>query len=169
MDHENLQASILDRLIDNEPEVSFEPVQFRLLDMRQIKARVIRDLENLLNTRRLADPPDAEFSELNRTRCSSTAFKDYTSLKPQERIRAQAPAPGHREGHRPVRAQAEKRQGAAGARPEGPQPQVQDQCHARHRAREGTGAVRHLLRHQPERVHDYEIGTINGRHPSPIL
>ena len=82
MDHENLQASILDRLIDNEPEVSFEPVQFRLLDMRQIKARVIRDLENLLNTRRLADPPDAEFSELNRS-VLIYGIKDYTSLNPR--------------------------------------------------------------------------------------
>jgi type VI secretion system protein ImpF len=82
LDHENLQASILDRLIDNEPEVSFEPVQFRLLDMRQIKARVIRDLENLLNTRRLADPPDAEFSELNRS-VLIYGIKDYTSLNPR--------------------------------------------------------------------------------------
>ncbi len=82
MDHENLQASILDRLIDNEPEVSFEPVQFRLLDMRQVKARVIRDLENLLNTRRLADPPDAEFTELNRS-VLIYGLKDYTSLSPR--------------------------------------------------------------------------------------
>ncbi len=82
MDHENLQASILDRLIDNEPEVFFEPVQFRLLDMRQIKARVIRDLENLLNTRRLADPPDAEFTELNRS-VLIYGLKDYISLSPR--------------------------------------------------------------------------------------
>lgn len=82
MDHENLHASVLDRLIDNEPEVSFEPVQFRLLTMRQIRARVIRDLENLLNTRRLADPPDAEFTELNRS-VLIYGIKDYTSLNPR--------------------------------------------------------------------------------------
>jgi type VI secretion system protein ImpF len=79
---DNLQASILDRLIDNEPEVSFEPVQFRLLDMRQIKAHVIRDLENLLNTRRLIEAPPAEFSELNRS-VLIYGLKDYTSLSPR--------------------------------------------------------------------------------------
>jgi type VI secretion system protein ImpF len=51
----NAQASVLDRLIDSEPGVSHEPVQFRLQDIRQAKASVIRDLENLLNTRR---PPE---------------------------------------------------------------------------------------------------------------
>ena len=51
----NAQASLLDRLIDSEPGVSHEPVQFRLQDVRQAKASVIRDLENLLNTRR---PPE---------------------------------------------------------------------------------------------------------------
>ncbi len=56
----NAQASILDRLIDLDPVVSQEPVQFRLQDIRQVKASVVRDLENLLNTKRaVADPPDA--------------------------------------------------------------------------------------------------------------
>lgn len=81
-DHDNLQASVLDRLIDDEPEVSFEPVQFRLLNMRQVKARVIRDLESLLNTRRIIEPPPPEFSELNRS-VFVYGIKDYTSLSPR--------------------------------------------------------------------------------------
>ena len=82
LNQDNIRASILDRLIDTEPEVSFEPVQFRLLDMRRIKAFVIRDLENLLNTRGLIDPPPAEFSELNRS-VLIYGLKDFTSLSPK--------------------------------------------------------------------------------------
>lgn len=48
---QNIQASILDRLIDTEPKVSREPVQQRLLNFSQVKAAVVRDLENLLNTK----------------------------------------------------------------------------------------------------------------------
>jgi len=80
--HENLQASILDRLIDDEPEASSEPVQLRLLSMRQIKACVIRDLEKLLNTRRIIEQPPAEFAELNRS-VYAYGIKDYTSLNPR--------------------------------------------------------------------------------------
>jgi type VI secretion system protein ImpF len=56
----NAQASILDRLIDLDPDVSRESVPFRLQDIRQVKASVVRDLENLLNTKRpIAEPPGA--------------------------------------------------------------------------------------------------------------
>jgi type VI secretion system protein ImpF len=74
----NIRASLLDRLIDQEPEVSFEPVQYRLLDMRQIKALVIRDLETLLNTRRIIYPPPAEFTELNKS-VLVYGLRDFTS------------------------------------------------------------------------------------------
>jgi type VI secretion system protein ImpF len=74
----NIRASLLDRLIDYEPEVTFEPVQYRLLDMRQIKALVIRDLENLLNTRRTIYPVPAEFIELNKS-VLAYGLKDFTS------------------------------------------------------------------------------------------
>jgi type VI secretion system protein ImpF len=74
----NIRASLLDRLIDQEPEVSFEPVQFRLLDMRQIKAFVIRDLETLLNTRRTIYPPSAEFIELGKS-VLVYGLQDFTS------------------------------------------------------------------------------------------
>jgi type VI secretion system protein ImpF len=74
----NIRASLLDRLIDQEPEVTFEPVQYRLLDMRQIKAFVIRDLETLLNTRRTIYPPSAEFIELNKS-VFIYGLRDFTS------------------------------------------------------------------------------------------
>ena len=41
---ENIQASILDRLIDREPQLSRESAQYRLLNLNQMKAAVIRDL-----------------------------------------------------------------------------------------------------------------------------
>lgn len=48
----NVKASVLDRLVDYEPATSHESVQHRVLNIKQIKALVIRDLENLLNARR---------------------------------------------------------------------------------------------------------------------
>ena len=50
---DNAQASLLDRLIDTDPSQSHESVQHRLLNVRQVKASVARDLENLLNSRRM--------------------------------------------------------------------------------------------------------------------
>ncbi|HDP24284.1 MAG TPA: type VI secretion system baseplate subunit TssE [Deltaproteobacteria bacterium] len=75
----NLLASILDRLIDDDPEVTHEPVQYRMLNIRQVKASVIRDLENLLNTRRHIDPPPIEFAELNRS-VLTYGIEDFTAL-----------------------------------------------------------------------------------------
>ena len=48
---QNIQASLLDRLIDNEPGISHEPVQYRLTTFRHVKRGVGRDLENLLITK----------------------------------------------------------------------------------------------------------------------
>ncbi|MCD4721624.1 MAG: type VI secretion system baseplate subunit TssE [Desulfobacula sp.] len=50
-DQFNLTASILDRLIDTEPKLSSEPVRYRIVSERQILESVVRDVENLLNTR----------------------------------------------------------------------------------------------------------------------
>jgi type VI secretion system protein ImpF len=61
---EHVQASILDRLLDDEPDNSQESVQYRTVDFRQIMASVRRDLENLLNTRRFILTPPASFSEV---------------------------------------------------------------------------------------------------------
>ena len=59
----NAQASILDRLLDYDPRVAGEPVQSRI-SVRQIKDAVIRDLENLLNTRRQILLPPPEYNEV---------------------------------------------------------------------------------------------------------
>jgi type VI secretion system protein ImpF len=82
IEHKNLTASILDRLIDSEPGILNEPVQFRLMELRQIRAMVIRDLENLLNTRRNILPPPPEFVELNRS-IMVYGLGDFTSQSPK--------------------------------------------------------------------------------------
>ena len=46
-----LIPSLLDRLIDSEPDVSTEPLWSRSHTLGQLKESVRRDLENLLNTR----------------------------------------------------------------------------------------------------------------------
>jgi type VI secretion system protein ImpF len=53
------QPSILDRLIDNEPDVSSEPAWQRSQGLRQFKESVRRDLEHLFNTR--SPPADSRY------------------------------------------------------------------------------------------------------------
>lgn len=54
-----LRPSILDRLIDREPEQSQEAEPSRHQHLAQLRQSVRRDLENLLNTRyRVVEPPD---------------------------------------------------------------------------------------------------------------
>lgn len=50
-DSANLTASLLDRLLDDDPKVVQEPSQYRVFSERQIVDSVLRDIENLLNTR----------------------------------------------------------------------------------------------------------------------
>ena len=69
IDHEtHLVPSILDRLLDDEPEVVQEPPYNRFQSLRQLKQAVARDLEAMLNTRQeaLAEVP-AEFGEVSRS------------------------------------------------------------------------------------------------------
>jgi type VI secretion system protein ImpF len=60
--------SILDRLLDDEPEVAREPLHQRFQGVRQLQRAVTRDLEALLNTRQeqLAALP-AACSEVQRS------------------------------------------------------------------------------------------------------
>jgi type VI secretion system protein ImpF len=65
--HENEPQSVpslLDRLIDDSPEVLGNGLE----NLRGVERTVVRDLEDLLNTRReaLKDPPQ-EFAELNKS------------------------------------------------------------------------------------------------------
>lgn len=78
----DIQASILDRLVDNEPAVSHEPVQHRLFSIGQIKTSIIRDLENLLNTRRQILLPPVAYKEVNNS-LYVYGLSDFTSQNPK--------------------------------------------------------------------------------------
>jgi len=62
-----ITISALDRLIDLEPENRMENPLSRSQSVRLLKNAVRRDLEWLLNSRRIADPPDEGLKELNRS------------------------------------------------------------------------------------------------------
>ena len=68
---EHLQPSLIDRLIDEEPGRREESARSRTLNVKQLKAIVLRDLENLLNAssfdrfEELADFPEVASSVLN--------------------------------------------------------------------------------------------------------
>jgi len=79
---ESIQASILDRLIDREPQLTRESVQYRLLNFAQVKAGVIRDLENLLNTKSQILPVPPAYKEVNSS-LFVYGLSDFTSLNPR--------------------------------------------------------------------------------------
>ena len=78
-----VQASILDRLLDDEPGKSQESVQYRAVDFRQIMVSVRRDLENLLNTRRLILTPPASFKEVGNS-LLVYGLPDFSSRNPTQ-------------------------------------------------------------------------------------
>jgi len=57
---ERLQPSLLDRLMDDHPEVRQESRDKRIMSMRQLRAAVLRDLGWLLNT-----PANPRFDEIH--------------------------------------------------------------------------------------------------------
>jgi type VI secretion system protein ImpF len=59
--------SVLDRLIDQEPEHRQEPPLTRAQSLRELKSALRRDLEWLFNTRRTIEPPAASLKELERS------------------------------------------------------------------------------------------------------
>lgn len=59
--------SVLDRLIDQEPERKLEPPLTRARSLRELKAALRRDLEWLLNTRRTIEESPASLKELERS------------------------------------------------------------------------------------------------------
>jgi len=61
----NVTISVLDRLIDNEPNVPADPPAGRSHSVRQLKAALRRDLEWLLNTRRTPDAVENTDLELH--------------------------------------------------------------------------------------------------------
>jgi len=78
----DLQASILDRLIDHEPELSSETGPGRFAGYHQVRESVRRDLEHLLNTRRCIHPvPEADAGV--RTSVFSYGVRDFISHSPR--------------------------------------------------------------------------------------
>lgn len=59
--------SVLDRLIDREPKMSSEAPLTRSQSVRLMKSAVQRDLEWLLNSRRIFQEPDETLKEVNRS------------------------------------------------------------------------------------------------------
>ena len=75
----SVQQSLLDRLVDLDPKVSSEVPPTWAASVRQLKAAVRRDLEWLLNTRRIATPAPESFGELSRS-LYHYGFPDITSM-----------------------------------------------------------------------------------------
>lgn len=78
---ENVQASILDKLIDCEPDNSQESVTVRMQSLRDIEASVVRDIENLLNTRRTIHPPPSTLHEVSNS-LYMYGLRDFTNENP---------------------------------------------------------------------------------------
>ena len=72
--------SVLDRLIDYDPRNSNEAPASRAQSMRQMKDALRRDLEWLLNTRRIAMPPDEGLKELHKS-VYLFGLPDFTGYK----------------------------------------------------------------------------------------
>lgn len=62
-----ITISVLDRLIDLEPDNRLENPLSRAQSVRLLKNSVRRDLEWLLNTRRIADSPDEGLKEVSKS------------------------------------------------------------------------------------------------------
>ena len=62
-----ITISVLDRLIDLEPENNAENLLSSKQSLRLLRAAVRRDLEWLLNSRRIADAPDESLKEVNKS------------------------------------------------------------------------------------------------------
>ena len=79
-DEINIVPSLLDRLLDDDPENSREPLTSRLLSLRSLENSVARDLEALLNTKQetLEELP-AELTEVSRS-LVVYGLPDFTSL-----------------------------------------------------------------------------------------
>lgn len=62
-----VRFSVLDRLIDDNPRVAADPPVTWAESVRQLKGAVLRDLEWLLNTRRIIEPAPDPYPEVQRS------------------------------------------------------------------------------------------------------
>jgi len=76
----HIVPSILDRLLDDAPEVSRGPLPNRLQNLSQFKQAVARDLEALLNTRQeMLEELPSEFTEVRRS-LITYGLPDFSAL-----------------------------------------------------------------------------------------
>ena len=73
-----VRQTVLDRLIDDEPGVGDTPMTFSE-SVDALKASLLRDLDWLLNTRRIAEPAPAHFKEVGQS-VYHYGIPDFTSL-----------------------------------------------------------------------------------------
>lgn len=62
-----VRASVLDRLVDHEPRTPADSPKTWEQSVRALKAALLRDLEWLFNTRRIADPAPDDYPEVQRS------------------------------------------------------------------------------------------------------
>lgn len=81
--------SVLDRLIDREPDQRSEPMATRAQSVRALKASLRRDIEWLLNTRRNPEAAGDEYPELSRSlfNYGLPDFSSYSFSSPRDRAR----------------------------------------------------------------------------------
>ncbi len=76
---QTVTQSVLERLIDREPELAADPAPTRAQSVRQLKAALRRDLEWLLNTRRTPEPAGEEYEDLPKS-LFNYGLPDVTTL-----------------------------------------------------------------------------------------
>lgn len=84
-----ITLSVLDRLIDYEPEVTREAAASRTKTVRQLKQSIKRDLEWLLNTRQTAEELPPDMKEINHS-LAAYGLPDFSSASvksPADRTR----------------------------------------------------------------------------------
>src|ERR1700730_3911327 len=80
--------SVLDRLIDREPNLASDPSITRAQSVRLLKTSLRRDLEWLLNTRRNAEEAAAELTEVTQS-LHNFGLPDFTRFSDSARDRNQ--------------------------------------------------------------------------------
>lgn len=76
----SMLPSVLDRLLDNEPEAEREQLPYHFQTLQQLKRAVTRDLETLLNTRQeRLEELSSEFTEVRRS-LVTYGLPDFTTL-----------------------------------------------------------------------------------------
>lgn len=74
-----IQASILDRLIDDDPENQDSPARSNGISLAELRANVKRDIEALLNSRLQWHTWPAEYTELSSS-CLTYGLPDFSSM-----------------------------------------------------------------------------------------